>query len=50
MMRNMLILAVLVVYRPRFRGHRVDGNRLVRRVSGIFGGYRDSGPLPQDRS
>src|SRR5436309_11233895 len=24
------------VYRPRFRGHRVDGNRLVPRVTGML--------------
>ncbi len=40
-----LILAIassdkLLVYRPRFHGHRVDGNRLARRLTGILANFR----------
>lgn len=33
------------VYRPRFHGHRVDGNRLVRRLTGILGDTEIATPL-----
>jgi len=36
--RRLLVeLELLLVFRPRFRGHRVDGNRLVRRMTEILG-------------
>src|SRR2546425_13292738 len=33
------------LYRPRLRGHRVDGNRLVRRLTGILGDTEIAAPL-----
>ena len=33
------------MFRPRFRGHRVDGNSLVRRLTGILGDTEIAAPL-----
>ena len=45
--QSLFVVSIIVfglVYRPRFDGHRVDGNRLARRLTGILGDTKIAAP------